>query len=178
MKRIIQICSYDKLLEILAYENPEIVIPSIRGDYQSQLNFHKTLADWLSGKQKRLLYISTANVFDGDLSKPWTEHDPPMPESDYGSFKRDCETMLGNILENQLIFFRLAAVWSADCPRVQQLKRHSQTKEPYYTYPDYNLPQFVAETEGTESFFAILPTRKEIPDSLRMTVSDVLSALK
>lgn len=216
----------DKLLEILAHENPEIVISSIRGDYQSQLNFHKTLADWLSKKQKRLLYISTANVFDGDLSKPWTEHDPPMPESDYGSFKRDCETMLGNILENQLIIFRLAAVWSADCPRVQQLKRHSQTNEPYHTYPDYNinvtpagqigtyakyvlennlhgifhvgttdtvnyssfekmvcealnidLPQFVAETEGTESFFAILPTRKEIPDSLQMTVADVLAAL-
>lgn len=129
----------DKLLEILAHENPEIVISSIRGDYQSQLNFHKTLADWLSKKQKRLLYISTANVFDGDLSKPWTEHDPPMPESDYGSFKRDCETMLGNILENQLIIFRLAAVWSADCPRVQQLKRHSQTNEPYHTYPDYNI---------------------------------------
>ena len=227
MKSIIQICSYDKLLEILAHENPEIVISSIRGDYQSQLNFHKTLADWLSKKQKRLLYISTANVFDGDLSKPWTEQDPPVPESDYGSFKRDCETMLGKILENQLIIFRLAAVWSADCPRVQRLKLHSQNREPYYTYPDYkinvtpagqigtyakyvldnslhgifhvgttdtvnyfsfekmvcealhiDLPQFVAETESAESFFAILPARKEIPDSLQMSVADVLSALK
>lgn len=217
----------NKLLEILAYENPEIVISSIRGDYPSQMSFHKTLADWLSGKRKRLLYISTANVFDGDLSKPWTEHDPPVPESDYGSFKRDCETMLGNILENQLIIFRLAAVWSADCPRVQRLKLHSQNREPYYTYPDYkinvtlagqigtyakyvlennlhgifhvgttdtvnyfsfekmvcealhiDLPQFVAETESAESFFAILPARKEIPDSLQMSVADVLSALK
>lgn len=93
----------NKLLEILAYENPEIIISSIRGDYQSQMNFHKALADWLSGKRIRLLYISTANVFDGNSSKPWTEHDPPVPESDYGSFKRDCETMLGNILENQLL---------------------------------------------------------------------------
>lgn len=40
------------------------------------------------------------------------------------------------------------------------------------------LPQFVAETEGEEVFFAIFPSRKEIPDDLQMTVSDVLSTLK
>ena len=218
----------DKLVEILAHENPEIVISSIRGNYQSQMGFHKTLADWLlTGEEKRLLYISTANVFDGNLSEPWTEYDLPMPESDYGSFKWDCETMLGKILENQLIIFRLAAVWSADCPRVQQLKLYSRNKEPYRTYPNYrinvtlteqignyakyvldnnlhgifhvgttdtvnyfsfekmvcealkiDLPQFVAETEGEEVFFAILPTRKDIPNGLQMTVSDVLSNIK
>ena len=217
----------NKLVEILAHENPEIVISSVRGNYQAQMSFHKALADWLAVKKKRLLYISTANVFDGNLSKPWTEHDLPIPESDYGSFKRDCETMLGKILENQLIIFRLAAVWSADCPRVQRLKRHSCNKEPYHTYPNYRinvtyarqignyakyvldndlhgifhvgttdtihcvsfekmicealkieLPQFVAETEGEEVFFAIFPSRKEIPDDLQMTVSDVLSTLK
>lgn len=41
-----------------------------------------------------------------------------------------------------------------------------------------DLPQFVAETEGEEVFFAILPTRKDIPNGLQMTVSDVLSNIK
>lgn len=215
-----------KLVEILAYENPEIVISSIRGNYQSQMSFHKTLADWLLKEKKRLLYISTGNVFDGNLSKPWTEHDLPMPQSDYGSFKRDCETMLGKILEKQLIIFRLSFVWSADCPRVQQLKLHSRNKKPYRTYSNYkinvthtkqignyakyvldnnlcgifhvgttdtvnyfsfekmvcealkiDLPQFIAEAGGDEASFAILPTRKEIPNDLQMTVSDVLSSI-
>ena len=92
----------NKLVEILACENPEIVISSVRGDYHAQINFHQKLADWLAGKEKRLLYISTANVFDGDLSKPWTENDSPIAKSDYGSFKRNCETMLGEVLGNQL----------------------------------------------------------------------------
>lgn len=127
----------NKLVEILVRESPEIVISSIRGNYQPQMRFHQTLAEWLAKEQKRLLYISTANVFDGNLSKPWTENDLPMPESDYGSFKRDCEIMLKKILENQLIIFRLAAVWSADCPRVQQLKLYSRNGEPYRTYPNY-----------------------------------------
>ena len=69
----------NKLVEILALENPEIVISSIRGNYQSQMSFHKTLAEWVAVEKKRLLYISTANVFDGNLSRPWTEHDLPMP---------------------------------------------------------------------------------------------------
>lgn len=216
-----------KLVEILACEKPEIVISSISGDYQAQMGFHKKLADLLAGKESRLLYISTANVFDGDLSKPWTENDPPIPKSDYGNFKRNCETMLGKLLGNQLTIFRLAAVWSADCPRVHQLVLHSHNGEPYYTYPNYRinvtfakqigeyakyvldhnlhgifhvgttdtvnyfsfekmvcealgikLPQFVAETMAEEVSFAILPSRKEIPDDLQMTVSDVLSALK
>lgn len=60
----------EKLLEALEREDPEIVISTIRGDYQAQMGYHEALADWLAGKGKRLLYVSTANVFDGDLSRP------------------------------------------------------------------------------------------------------------
>ncbi|MCM1216162.1 MAG: sugar nucleotide-binding protein [Lachnospiraceae bacterium] len=216
----------DKLMEILSREDPEIVVSSIRGDYQAQMKFHRMLAQWIAEKQRRLLYVSTANVFDGDLSRPWTESDVPMPGSEYGCFKRDCEVMLGNLLGKQLIIFRLAAVWNAVCPRVQQLKLHSRSEEPHPTYPDYTInvtfakqigeyaryildydlcgifhvgtvdtidyssfermvcqalqfrpPQFTAETETGKKVFAILPARKEIPDSFQMTVSDVLAAL-
>lgn len=217
----------DRLIEILTHENPDIVVSSICGGYQAQMDFHKTLADWLADKQKCLLYISAANVFDGSLSQPWTENDLPIPKSDYGIFKRDCETMLEKILGTHLTIFRLAAVWSVDCPRVQQLKQHSRNGEPYHTYPAYTinvtyaeqiekyakyvldhnlhgtfhvgttdtvnyfsfeklvcealkikLPQFVTETAEEEISFAVLPSRKEIPEDLQMTVSDVLTALK
>lgn len=217
----------NKLVEILNREGPDIVVSSIHGNYQAQTSFHKALADRLAEKKKRLLYMSTANVFDGNLSQPWSEDDPPMPKSDYGSFKRDCEAMLSRLLGDQLIIFRLAAVWSFDCPRVQQLKLHSQNRAPHCTYPNYMInvtlakqiggyakyvldhdlhgifhigttdmvdyfsfekmvcralniefPQFVTEAAAEKVFFAVLPSRTEIPDDLQMTVSDVLSALK
>lgn len=138
----------DKLMTILSHENPEIVISSIRGSYQAQIDFHRTLANWLVENKKRLLYISTANVFDGDLSKPWTESDPPVPASDYGRFKRNCETMLEKLLKDQLAILRLAAVWSADCPRVQQLKLYSRNGEPYRTYPDHTINVTFAKQIG------------------------------
>lgn len=121
------------LLEVLEGEDPEIVISTIRGDFHAQMKFHETLADWLAGKEKRLLFVSTANVFDGDLSRPWTEADPPRPKSVYGVFKRDCEAMLEKKLGDQLIIFRLATVWAQACPRVALLKAHSLSREPHHT---------------------------------------------
>ena len=66
----------NKLAEILTLEKPDIVISSIRGNFQAQINFHKTLADWLAENGKQLLYMSTANVFDGNLSRPWSDRCP------------------------------------------------------------------------------------------------------
>lgn len=123
----------ERLLEILNREEPDIVISSIRGEFPAQLRFHHALADWMAGKEKRLLYISTANVFDGDLSRPWTEADPPAPESDYGRFKRDCENLLREKLPGQWIIFRLSAVWAPECPRLRRLEACSRRGEPVHT---------------------------------------------
>ncbi len=120
----------DALISILEKENPDVVISSMRGDFQAQYRFHETLADWLGGKAKRLLFISTANVFDGDMSQPWTEEAQPNPGSDYGKYKRDCEAMLEHKLSGQLIIFRIPSVWAPDCPRIQLLREHSASREP------------------------------------------------
>ena len=124
----------ERLTEVLEREAPEIVISSIRGDFGRQMAFHEALAEWMAGHEARLLYMSTANVFDGDLSRPWTETDTPRPGSDYGVFKRDCEMMLEERLGERLIVFRLASVWAPDCPRIQLLEEHSQSGERHHTW--------------------------------------------
>ena len=124
----------ERLMEALGQEDPDTVISTIRGNFQAQMVYHELLADWLAGKGKRLLYVSTANVFDGDLSRPWTEADPPVPESEYGTFKRDCEAMLKEKLGERLIIFRLASVWAMGCPRIRHLEEHSRNGEPHHSY--------------------------------------------
>lgn len=217
----------DRLLEILEKEDPKIVISSIRGDFQAQYQFHQTLADWLRGRSKKLLFISTANVFDGDLSRPWTEEARPNPGSDYGKFKRDCEEMLTQKLSEQLIILRIPSVWAPECPRIQTLRQHSANGEPLPAYPndhvnvtlasqvgafaayvlendlsgifhvgsvdtvDYfafqkmvcellglKMPVFAPEEIPEKVFQAVLPARAEIPDSLQLTVAQVLEALR
>ena len=139
----------EQVLDILEQENPDIVISSIRGNFQAQILFHTELAHWLTGKDKRLLYVSTVNVFDGDLSRPRTEEDSPSPESDYGIFKRDCEAMLDKALGSRLIIFRPATVWDFDCPRVRQLKSHSSSGELHHTYSGIMVNVTYAKQIGT-----------------------------
>lgn len=140
--------SPEKLLEVLDREAPETVISTIRGNYQAQMAFHEVLADWLAGKEKRLLYVSTANVFDGDLSQPWTEADPPAAESEYGVFKQNCEAMLRRKLGGQLIIFRLATVWAPDCPRIRQLESRSRSGELYHAWQGNAVNITLAEQIG------------------------------
>lgn len=217
----------ERLVEILNQENPEIVISAIRGDYQAQLIFHAALADWLAERDRRLLYVSTANVFDGDLSRPWTEADPPAAKSVYGVFKQACEQLLLEKLGVRRIIFRPAFVWAPGCPRIRELESHSRNGEVHRTYQgnavnitlarqagdyakyvlDHDLrgifhvgtmdmvdyfafekmvcetlritpPRFAVETAETQAFQAVIPKRREIPDTLQMTVSQVLGALK
>lgn len=214
------------LTETLERENPDTVISSLRGDFGKQMKFHRALADWLKAKNKGLIFISTANVFDGDLSCPHTEADVPIPESEYGIFKRDCENMLFGILGGSLTVFRPASVWDKDCPRILSLKKDALSKTPHPTYSgdqvnityakqigayakfvlennlngifhigttdtvDYfefekmickalgiALPDFEVTKAETQAYQAVLPSRKEIPDSLQMTVDEVLKAL-
>jgi len=138
----------ERLTSILDRENPDIVISSIRGEFRTQLRFHESLADWLAGKGKRLLFLSTVNVFDGDLSRPWTETDPPVPASDYGVYKRDCEAMLQAKLPGQLIIFRPATVWAPECPRVSRLAECSRTGKPVHSYQGYRVNISLAKQLG------------------------------
>lgn len=217
----------ERLTEVLEREAPEIVISSIRGDFGRQMAFHEALAEWMAGREARLLYVSTANVFDGDLSRPWGEADPPCPASEYGVFKRDCEAMLGEKLGERLIVFRLPSVWAPDCPRIRLLEEHSRNGTPHHTwhgdavnvvlaeqvgeYARYVLghglrgifhvgttdvvdyftfekmvcgalgirePAFEIEETGTEAYQAVLPGRREIPETMRMTVVQVVERLR
>lgn len=145
----------ERLAEVLSREAPEIVISSMRGDFRRQMAFHAALADWMAGREARLLYVSTANVFDGDLSRPWTEADTPRPESSYGVFKRDCEAMLEEKLGERLIIFRLPAVWSPDCPRLRLLKEHSRSGAPHHTWRGDAVNVVLAEQIGNYARYVL-----------------------
>lgn len=138
----------ERLLTILNTEDPDIVISSIRGDFQAQMQFHESLADWLSGKEKRLLFLSTSNVFDGDLNRPHTETDLPAPCSDYGIFKYDCETMLQKKLPGQILIFRPSMIWAPKCPRLSSLIQCSCSGKPSRTWQNFHINITLAEQLG------------------------------
>jgi dTDP-4-dehydrorhamnose reductase len=112
----------DKLREMIRSIKPDIVISCLRGEFEHQLKFHKELAMELRESSSRLYYFSTTNVFDGDYSKPHSETDIPIAESDYGNFKIECENMLKEILGERAMMIRIPAIWGKNSPRWNLIK--------------------------------------------------------
>ncbi|HLO13164.1 MAG TPA: sugar nucleotide-binding protein [Pseudoneobacillus sp.] len=118
----LEVQQIDKLMEITRSIKPDIVISCLRGDFDHQLKLHKELAMELRNSNSRLYFFSTTNVFDGDFTKPHTESDIPISESDYGKFKIECENMLKEILDERAIIIRIPAIWGKNSPRWNLIK--------------------------------------------------------
>ncbi|MDR7237698.1 sugar nucleotide-binding protein [Neobacillus drentensis] len=118
----LEIQQIDKLKEIIRSIKPDIVISCLRGDFDPQLKFHKELALELQHTSSRVYYFSTTNVFDGDFSRPHTETDLPIAESDYGKFKIACENILKEILNERVMIIRIPAIWGKNSPRLNLIK--------------------------------------------------------
>ncbi|SFX09215.1 dTDP-4-dehydrorhamnose reductase [Thermoactinomyces sp. DSM 45891] len=112
----------DKMREVIGTVKPDIVISCLRGDYDHQLTFHEELAKSIRNQQTKVYYFSTTNVFDGDFSRPYTEADTPIAESEYGKFKMKCESMLQEMLGERTITIRIPMIWGKDSPRLNQIK--------------------------------------------------------
>jgi dTDP-4-dehydrorhamnose reductase len=130
----LEISEIDKLKEFIQFIKPDIVISCLRGDFDQQLKFHKELAMELRKMGSRMYYFSTTNVFDGDLSKPHSEKDTPISESDYGKFKFECEKMLTEILDERLIIIRIPAIWGKDSPRWNEIKESIKNNKEIKVY--------------------------------------------
>lgn len=110
------------ICSILKQVRPDIVISSLRGDFDKQLITHENVAKYLMANNGRLIYLSTANVFDGSLDQPHYEDDTRISDSDYGQFKIQCEDLLRNLMGSRVILLRLPFVWGINSPRLQEVK--------------------------------------------------------
>ncbi|WP_203248770.1 sugar nucleotide-binding protein [Sporosarcina beigongshangi] len=120
--------------DILQIVEPDIIISSLRGDFDEQLTFHQNLAEAIKNKATRLYYFSTTNVFDGDLSRHHSESDATIADSDYGQFKINCEKMLTELLGHRATVIRIPGIWGKNSPRMNNLKKNIEVAEPIQAY--------------------------------------------
>ena len=97
---------------ILEYINPDLVISSLTGDFTKQMETHRVLEVFLRENDKRVIFISTANVFDGDVRGGHSEALSPYPISSYGQFKQSCEELLLSGLGAKCLIVRLPKILS------------------------------------------------------------------
>jgi len=125
----------DTIESILEEVSPNIIISCIRGDYNSQLKVHKQLVEFTAKKENcRLLFLSTANVFDAKSKYPCYEKDDLLSESNCGKFKIAIEKLISTLPESNYAILRLPIVLGVNSPRIVQLKKASQHQAYFEIY--------------------------------------------
>lgn len=122
------------ILPLLERTRPDVVISCLRGDFGRQLEAHGLAADFLRRHDGKLVYLSTANVFDGDLSRPHYERDALCSDSTYGRFKIACEQLLQDRLGDNCVILRPPEIYGRDCPRLRALISSARSGSPVRTY--------------------------------------------
>lgn len=134
------------IVPLLERARPDVVVSCLRGDFDRQLEAHRLTADFLLRRGGRLIYLSTANVFDGDLSRPHYEGDALCSDSTYGQFKIACERLLQERLGRSCVILRPPEIWGRDCPRLRALVNSARSGSPLQTYENL----FVNYTTDTQ----------------------------
>ena len=133
----------DTALKILEYIKPDLIISSLHGDFVQQSTVHRQMADYLSKTGGRMVFISTCNVFDGDVRGNHLESALPYPISSYGSFKQSCEELLLYKLGSKCLVVRLPKIITkASISKMQEFYK----EKPAYSnlYFNYNTAKNVA----------------------------------
>lgn len=118
-----------RLEELLEQVCPDVIVSALRGDFDKQLAVHRGAADFLKRRGGRMIFLSTANVFDGSTDSVHYETDPMNSVSVYGKYKIACEKLLTEHMSDQLAILRLPFVWGRNSPRFLQV--HNGCREGY-----------------------------------------------
>ena len=113
------------LLESL---RPNIIVSALRGNFDAQIYAHLEIIDYLMRtKDTKLIFLSSANVFDAFTNYPSYEYDKTLSQSVYGRFKIKIENALLRLPNHKYVIARVPMIYGANSPRVLEIKR--QLKE-------------------------------------------------
>jgi dTDP-4-dehydrorhamnose reductase len=128
----------DDVFEILNAIRPTIIISALRGEFASQLIVHKHLFEYTSSHSKlcKLIFLSSANVFDAYSKYPSYETDTTLSQSIYGHFKIKIEQLLLKLPKKKVVILRLPMVFGKQSPRIKEIKTLIEMNEPIELFPN------------------------------------------
>lgn len=108
---------------------PNFIISAVRGNVNAQIDLHARLIDWVQGHSCRIIFLSSANVFDRFTNYPSYEYDKTFSESIYGRFKIKIENALLRLPAQKCVIARIPMIYGRQSPRVQAIKNSLQDGE-------------------------------------------------
>ncbi|WP_309730556.1 sugar nucleotide-binding protein [Mesonia maritima] len=115
---------------------PDIVISCIRGNFEAQLIAHFECIHYVMKENKKIIFLSSTNVFDAFTNFPSYEYDKTLSISVYGRFKIKIENALLRLPNHNYVIARLPMIFGANSPRVEEIKKLHQVNEPIEVFPN------------------------------------------
>ncbi|MCT4629661.1 sugar nucleotide-binding protein [Winogradskyella sp.] len=126
----------DDVYEILEATKPSIIISALRGDFNAQVIAHHHIAEYALEFNCKIIFLSSANVFDAYSKYPSYELDKTLSLSVYGHFKIKIENMLLRLPKKHVAILRLPMVFGNNCPRIQEMKTLISENESVEIFPN------------------------------------------
>ena len=149
----------DDVFEVLEIVKPTIIISALRGDFASQIVAHQHLVDYLKISKSKLIFLSSANVFDGYSKFPSYEQDKTLSNSIYGHFKIKIENMLLRLPKRQVAVIRLPMVFGAQSPRIKEIIQHLRDETSIEVFPNLII-NVTTDTKVTQQIHYIINRNK------------------
>ena len=126
----------DDVIEILKAVKPTVIISALRGDFAAQVVAHQHISEYIFNNTCKLIFLSSANVFDAYSKYPSYEQDKTLSHSIYGHFKIKIENMLLRLPKMKVAILRLPMVFGALSPRVDELRLLLKENLPIEVFPN------------------------------------------
>lgn len=126
----------DDIYEILEALKPNVIVSSLRGNFATQVLAHQHMIEYVKHHKCKIIYLSSANVFDSYSKYPSYENDKTLSESVYGRFKIKIENAIMRLPKRKWTIIRLPMVFGSKSPRVEKLKLSIKEKIPIEVFPN------------------------------------------
>lgn len=126
----------DDIFEILEALKPNVIISSLRGNFTSQIIAHQHIIEYVKEHKSKIIFLSSANVFDAYSKFPSYENDKTLSESIFGRFKIKIENAIMRLPKSKWAIIRLPMVFGSKSPRVEEIIIKTKEREPIEVFPN------------------------------------------
>ena len=127
----------DSMLLLLNRIQPTIIVSAISGDFKNQFEAHKEIVNYaLLNEGCSVIYISSAEVFDGKFAHPSYENDTTISQTETGRLKISIEKLLLETIPSQTTILRLPMVLGINSPEVFHLRQCIRYQASFDVYPN------------------------------------------
>ena len=123
------------LENVLKSTRPDILITTFKGPFPAQIEAYNEMINYVIRYRKKLMFISTTNVFDAFSNYPSYEYDKTLSSSIYGRFLIKIENSLLRLPNSYYNILRLPMVFGKLSPRLKEIFESDKERIPIDVFP-------------------------------------------